>query len=205
MIRLPDPFTHPGQAPGFQKAPLIDNEPLLQEEMPSGKVLQINNISAQYWSTRIEYPELYDDEYRIVMSAILEAKRTNQPLEIVLPQYVQYRIRGDFSQAQIIAGQQGNTVQITATDDIIGAPHVGDLFKLDTHSKVYMITGFSRIGNIITLNIYPDLFIMTTGAEKPVFNNISFSMKLMGRDMITHEMNADGMYEGVSFSFRESV
>lgn len=139
------------------------------------------------------------------MSAILEAKRTNQDIDVVLPQFIVYRVRGDLSSVTIADNQRGSTLVLTNTTSMVGLPFVGDLFKLDTHPKVYKITKVAKEGDKITLNIYPDLFIATTGIEKPVFNNISFKMKLMGRDKLVEDKNVDGMYEGVEFTLRESL
>ncbi|AFB84011.1 hypothetical protein VPT02_146 [Vibrio phage VPT02] len=203
-IRLPDPFTHPDEAPGFLKAPLVDNEPILQDELPNGKVLQ-TKTSAQFWSVNITYPELYELEYRLVSSAINEAKRTGDSIELILPQYVNFRILGDLTACSIAAGQKGSTIEITGTNSLQGAPYLGDLFKLSTHPKVYKITGFKKEDNKFILNIYPDLFIETTGNEKPVFNTVPLQVKLMGRESISEDVNADGMYENISYSFRESL
>ncbi|AKY02259.1 hypothetical protein AEO54_269 [Vibrio phage vB_VorS-PVo5] len=203
-IRLPDPFTHPDEAPGFLKAPLVDNEPILQDELPNGKVLQTKS-SAQFWSVNITYPDLYELEYRLVSSAINEAKRTGEKLEIILPQYVNFRVTGDIDATNIAAGQKGSTIEITGTNVLEGAPYLGDLFKLSTHPKVYKITGFKREDDKFILNIYPDLFIETTGNEKPVFNIVPLQVSLLGRDSITEDINADGMYESISYSFRESL
>lgn len=203
-IRLPDPFTHPDVAPGFLKAPLIDNEPILQDELPNGKVVTTQS-AAQYWGINISYPDLYEVEYRLVSQAINEAKRTGEPMLVVLPQYVNFRISGDVTKTNIAAGQKGSTIEITNISGLQGAPYIGDLFKLSTHPKVYKITGYTRSVDKITLNIYPDLFIETTGSEKPEFNNIMFQVKLTDRSSISEDINADGMYEGVSYSFRESL
>ncbi|AUG85043.1 distal tail protein [Vibrio phage Ceto] len=203
-IRLPDPFTHPDEAPGFLKAPLVDNEPILQDELPNGKVLQ-TKTSAQYWSVDITYPDLYDLEYRLISSTIEEAKRTGDTIEIVLPQYINYRVIGDLTATSIPAGQKGSTIEITGTSNIQGAPYLGDLFKLSTHPKVYKITKFKREADKFILNIYPDLFIETKGTEKPVFNVVPLQVRLVNRTSIEANVNADGMYEGISYSFRESL
>lgn len=203
-IRLPDPFTHPDEAPGFLKAPLVDNEPIIQDELPNGKVIQVKS-SAQFWSVNITYPDLYELEYRVVSTAILEAKRTNQAIELVLPQYTTFRVYGDLPQTKIAAGQKGNTLEITNINGVGGAPYLGDLFKLSTHPKVYKITKYERSGDKIVLGLYPDLFITTTGNELPVFNGVSFQMKQVSRSSTTEDPNADGLYEGVQYSFRESL
>ncbi|QKN84696.1 distal tail protein [Vibrio phage River4] len=203
-IRLPDPFTHPDEAPGFLKAPLVDNEPILQDELPNGKVLQ-TRTSAQYWSADITYPDLYELEYKLVSSAINEAKRTGDNIELILPQYINHRVIGDLTSTSIPAGQKGSTVEITGASNIQGAPYLGDLFKLSTHPKVYKITKFKREGDKFIINIYPDLFIETDGTEKPVFNVVPLQVRLMDRSSIADNVNADGMYEGVSYSFRESL
>lgn len=203
-IRLPDPFTHPDDAPGFLTAPLVDNEPIIQDELPNGKVLTVQS-SAQFWSVNITYPDLYELEYRLVSSAINEAKRTNDHINVVLPQYSTFRVSGDLSAVSVPAGQKGSTLELTGTSHLKGAPYIGDLFQLDSHPKVYKITGYKKDVDKITLYIYPDLFIETLGTEKPVFNNIIFQMKQVGRESLTENINADGMYEGIAYSFRESL
>lgn len=206
MIRLPDPFTD-SNAPGFLSAPLQDNEPVLQEELPNGKVLQVTNISAQYWSVKISYPELYEDEYRIVSSAIYKAKRTGDSIGIVLPQYISGRVYGEELDVSIQAGSKGNSVVIENADKLVGDPKIGDLFQMDSHPKVYKIVDHYRdtSNNIMALDLYPDLFITTKGNEKPKFNNIIFNMKLQNRDSLIENVNADGLYQDIQYVFRESL
>lgn len=206
MIRLPDPFTD-SSAPGFLSAPLQDNEPVLQEELPNGKVLQIANVSAQYWSTEISYPDLYEDEYRIISSAIYKAKKTGDSIGIVLPQYLSHNVMGEDLDVNIRSGSKGGSVVIEKADLLKGNPKIGDLFQLSTHPKVYKIVGYNRntTDKTLTLDIYPDLFITTDGTEKPVFNNVIFNMKLVSRDGITENVNANGLYQDISFKFRESL
>lgn len=203
-IRLPDPYTNPGEAPGFTNAPLTDNQPIIQDAMPDGRLLQ-QKSAAQFWSMKISYPELFDMEYRLISSAINEAKRTDDFIEIVLPQHVSYRVQGDESKASIAAGQKGSSLVITNTSGLTGFPYPGDLFKLSTHAKVYKITSVDvSTPNQMTINLYPDLFIDTDGSEKPVFNDIKFQVKLSNRT-IMEDVSVDGLYTGITYDFRESL
>lgn len=205
-IRLPDPFTNPNEAPGFVSAPLVDNEPILQDELPNGKVKQVRS-AAQFWSTTISYADLYESEYRYVMSAILESKRTGNHIEAVLPQYAVYRVFGDLTKCTIAAGQKGNSLVIGNTTGLTGRPFVNDLFQLSTDTKVYKITkvDVDLAAHTMTLGIYPDLQTTTVGVnEHPNFNEVKFQMVLMNRSSIPENINADGLYTGVSLALRET-
>lgn len=204
--RLPDPFTHPGLAPGFTSAPLVDNEPILQDALPNGKVLEVSS-ALQYWSTTITYPDLFDEEYRLISSAINAAKAGDGQIQLALPQYLHMRVFGDLSTISIAAGQTGSSIVLGNTAGITGRPYVGDLFQLSTHNKVYKITSVSvdSVNNTMTLGLYPKLAIATTASMKPKFNDILFNMKLTNRSTITETLNSDGMYESISYSLREHL
>lgn len=204
-IRLPDPFVYPGLVPGFLSAPLVDNEPILQDTLPNGTVLEVES-STQYWSIAITYPELYEQEFRIINSAILQAKAGDGRIDVALPQFLTYRVQGDMSTTTIAAGQTGSSLVIgnwTAT----GLPFVGDLFKLTNGRKVYKITSVEvdTVNKTLTLGVYPKLMAQTTGVEKPEFNNILFSMKLVNRASSTETLNVDGLYEDVVIALREAL
>jgi hypothetical protein len=204
--RLPDPFTHPGVAPGFQTAPLVDSEPLLQDALPNGKVLEVITAS-QYWSVNITYQDLFEEEYRLVSSAILKAKNSDGVILLALPQYLNARVSGDFDAVTIAADQVGSQLVLGNTNQLTGRPFIGDLLQIRGQPKVYKIVdiNINTTDNTWTLELYPKLARQTTGSEKPEFNNVLFNMKLVGRSSITESLNADGVYTGVEFSFRESL
>lgn len=204
--RLPDPFTHPGVAPGFLSAPLVDNEPLIQDELPNGEVLEVTT-STQFWSINITYPDLLDEEYRLISAAINKAKASDGVIQLALPQYLNLRVIGPTAPLSIAAGQVGNTLIIKNTNDLKGLPYVGDLLKLTNSHKVYKITSVDTdtTANTWTLGLYPSIAKVTDGTEKPIFNNILFNMKLINRGTITENLNADGLYENVSINLREAL
>ncbi|EJB4242421.1 hypothetical protein MT068_001512 [Salmonella enterica] len=204
-MRLPDPYTNPEYSGlGFESVNLVDNDPMIRDELPNGKVVEVK-VSAQYWGINISYPDLFPDEYAFLDSKILEYKRTGGYLEVLLPQYEAFRVRGDASKATIPAGQKGSQITLNTNGVLVGTPKVGDLFKLSNHPKVYKITNFTRSGNTWGLSLYPDLFITTTGSEKPVFNGILFRTKLMNGDSLGATLNNTGTYSGISLSLRESL
>lgn len=204
-MRLPDPYTNP-EYPGlgFESVNVVDNDPMIRDELPNGKVKEVK-ISAQYWGINISYPELFPDEYAFLDSKILEYKRTGDYLEVLLPQYEAFRVRGNGDAATIPAGQKGSILIINNAGVFTGNPKPGDLFKLSSHPKVYKITSFSKSGTTWTLGLYPDLFLTTTGSEKPVFNGILFRTKLMNADSFGSTLNNNGTYSGISLSLRESL
>lgn len=202
-IRLPDPFTHPGIAPGFLTADLIDNEPHIQDSLPNGSVLEVIT-SSQFWGINITYPELLKEEYITLSSHINKAKASDGVILVVLPQYFNMRVSSDTDTMMITAGQSGSSLEITNYNDS-GKPYVGDLFKIKGQPKVYKITSVDREGSKLTLGLYPKLANVTTGSEKPEFNDIQFHMKMVNRTGIVEKMNADGLFEDVSLVLREAL
>lgn len=204
-MRLPDPYTNPELSGlGFESVNLIDNDPVIRDELPNGKVNEVK-VSAQYWGINISYPELFPDEYSVLDSFILEYKRTGSYIDVILPQYEAFRVRGNTNLVNIPAGQKGSNITMDTKGVLTGIPKPGDLFKLSNHPKVYKITSFNKSGNTWSINLYPDLFITTTGAEKPVFNGILFRTKLMNGDAFGSTLNNNGTYSGISLNLRESL
>lgn len=204
-MRLPDPYTNPEYSGlGFESVTLVDNDPMIRDELPNGKVVEVK-ISAQYWGINISYPDLFPDEYAFLDAFLLEYKRTATYIDVLLPQYEAFRVRGDTSTVNIPAGQKGSQLLMDSKGVLTGRPKAGDLFKLSNHPKVYKITGIKVTGNTWALNLYPDLFITTTGSEKPVFNGILYRTKLMNGDSFGSTLNSNGTYSGISLSLRESL
>ncbi|WWD13559.1 distal tail protein [Escherichia phage vB_Eco_mar004NP2] len=204
-MRLPDPYTNPELSGlGFESVNLIDNDPVIRDELPNGKVNEVK-VSAQYWGINISYPELFPDEYSVLDAFILEYKSTGGYIDVILPQYEAFRVRGNTSLVNIPAGQKSSNITMDTKGLLTGIPKPGDLFKLSNHPKVYKITSFNKSGNTWSINLYPDLFITTTGAEKPVFNGILFRTKLMNGDAFGSTLNNNGTYSGISLNLRESL
>uniref|UniRef100_A0AB39C0A6 Distal tail protein n=1 Tax=Salmonella phage PMBT36 TaxID=3229746 RepID=A0AB39C0A6_9CAUD len=204
-MRLPDPYTNPELSGlGFESVNLVDNDPMIRDELPNGKVREVK-VSAQYWGINISYPELFPDEFAKLDSFILDYKRTGSYIDVLLPQYEAFRVSGDTSAVNIPAGQKGSTVIMDTKGTLRGLPKPGDLFKLSNHPKVYKITSINTAGNTWNISVYPDLFITTTGSEKPVFNGILFRTKLMNGDSFGSTLNSNGTYTGISLSLRESL
>lgn len=203
-MRLPDPFTNPTLCPGFESADLIDNDPLIRDEMPNGRVLEVKT-SAQYWGINITFPDLFPEEFFFMDAFIGEYKRTGGTIDVLLPQYENLHLKVGAELLTVASGQKGSTLVLGNRTATRGLPVAGDLFKLSTHPKVYKITKVTTTTSTITLNLYPDLFITTTGAEKAVFNGILFQTKLMNGDAWNQTLSNDGVYTGVSINLREAL
>lgn len=203
-MRLPDPFTNPDIAQGFTSARLVDNDPVIRDELPNGAVKEVK-VSAQYWGIEITYPDLYPEEFMFLDSFIKECKRTGGYIEVLLPQYEPLRVSGNTSLVTIASGQRGSTIVMTNTSGLRGLPKPGDLFKLTTGTKVYKITSVASTASTMTLTLYPDLFLTTNGSDKPIFNGILFRTKMASGETIDDNINPDGVYTGVSLKLRESL
>lgn len=203
-MRLPDPFTHPGKVPGFQTAELVDNDPVIRDELPNGKVGEVK-IAAQYFGINISYPDLYESEFAILDSFVKEYKRTGGYIDVVLPQYERFRLQGNVGALRAQSGQKGSMITVLNTASVVGVPQMHDLFKLSTNSKVYKITKVEVLSGKWNIYLYPDLAITTNGSEVPVFSGIVFRTKLMNGDAFVEHLDADGVYSGFALNLRESL
>lgn len=202
-MRLPDPFTNPDLCPGFEVANLIDNDPLIRDEMPDGSVLEVKT-AAQYWGINIQMPDLLPEEFYFLDAFICEYKRTGSYIEVLLPQYENNHVISGSEFMTIPSNQKGSQLTINSISSLIGLPVAGDLFQLSTSAKVYKITKVVKNSNNIVLSLYPDLFVTTTGAEKPKFSGILFRTKLMNGDAFSQNITTDGVYTGINLNLREA-
>lgn len=174
--------------------------------MPDGSVIRVEN-SAQYWGLSLSYPELFGDEYAYLASFIMETIRTGDTIDVLLPQYENFRVTGDMSSTVIPSGQKGSTIQILNAGGLEGRPNLNDLFKLEGHSKVYKITSYDMDtgSGTMTLGLYPKLALETTGSEKPQFNSILLEMVLTTESLPDEDPDANGLYHGFGLELREHI
>lgn len=202
IMRLPDPYTNSG-APGFEKVTLIDNDPVLRDEMPNNVVFEVRN-KGQYWSFELKYTELFEDEFRILESALLRYKSKGGFMEVLLPQFEGSRAMGDFVNATVTTGSS-NSELILNIPNLTGLPDLGDLFKISDNYKIYKVTEVERLGESkIKIGIYPELVITPSKSSKPQFHGILFQTKITNIDNWNSTLTQDGIYEAVSLQFRES-
>lgn len=201
-MRLPDPYVDHA-APGFSAAKLVDIDPYITDPMPNGTVLR-TKVASQYWTLDLDYPDLTEDEFRIIYSALAEAKRQSDTIDVLLPQYEQYHVQGDTTTASVDDGSAGSEVTIQNVNALTGSPRVGSLFKLSNHSKVYKITAVDIQPGTWKLSLYPNLAV-TTASATPVFNNVLFEMTLGKDSLPAEDVSVDGFYRGVSISLREQL
>lgn len=201
-MRLPDPYVD-SNAPGFSSARLGDVDPYIRDDMSNGAVLR-TKVAAQYWTLDLTYPDLTEQEFTIINTAVAEAKRTSSALEVLLPQYERYNVTGDATTATVVDGSSGSSVTILDVEALTGLPKVGDLFKLSNHPKVYKITSVTDNTTDWVLNLYPALATTTFNA-KPVFNNVLFKTTLEVDSLPVEDVTLEGFYKGVTIALRETV
>lgn len=204
-MRLPDPFTDAAAA-GFSTAVLREVDPQLQDDMPDGTVLRTNS-AAPYWTLNLTYPDLFDEEFALLLGTLAESKRLNENIEILLPQYEKYRVNGNTALTSIASGAGGSEIVISNYSALTGRPYLNDLFQMTGGTKVYKITNVAidTQADTMTLGLYPRLTQTTVGSEKPIFNNILFSMVLSEGTLPMEDPSTDGMYRGVEISLRENI
>ena len=83
-MRLPDPFID-STWPGITSCLLRDNSSYIQEELSNNTVIQVTSGN-QFYSLSLEYSDLLTDEYDKVMNFFAKIKRSNDRMEVLLPQ-----------------------------------------------------------------------------------------------------------------------
>ena len=202
-MRLPDPFTD-SNAPGFLSVSISDNSTIIQDELPNNEVLQVDT-GYQYWGIDITYDKLLPEEYEIIRSFCFKAKATNSTIEVILPQFENYKFQ--LNTYTVKAGLSGSSIVIPNVTTITGQPIVGTVVKLSTHPKVYHVTGYSYNSTTkdYTLSVYPKLAITTTGAETVALSAVQFTTRFKDVNSITAVLNSDNVYEGFTLQLREAL
>lgn len=203
MIRLPDPYTHPGVAPGFEIASLKDIRPVLVENLPNGRQIKTSS-TAQYWALTIKYPALYFEEYQLITTVLNTVESTGDTLGLILPHYELYTVKQDPSTMSIAANQVGNLLKITNYTDS-AKPFIGRFLKLTNSTKVYKIIGVDHnpIAKTLDLTLYPNLAKKTLSTTKPIFNNIIFECSI--EEIPEENFSSEGIFEEVSIPLRENI
>lgn len=202
-IRLSDPLTNPS-APGFTKATLINNLPTYQDRLPGGKVYSLQG-EAQYWGIILTYEDLIPDEISIIEADLLKGIINGNRFQVILPHLENYRVSGDTNTTTITAGQQGANLVIS-NYNLTGIPKRGDIMSLSNHkNKVYKITSVNLTGTTLTLGIFPNLVAVTTGLEKPIFNNVLFTLVIDDPSAIQQTINETGLFDSFSLNLSEDI
>ena len=202
-MRLPDPFTN-SNAPGFLSVNITDNSTIIQDELPNNEVLQVDT-GYQYWGINITYDQLLPEEFEVIRSFCFKAKSTNSPIEVLLPQYENYKFTLD--SYSVKANLSGDRIIITNVNSIKEQPIVGSVIKLSNHPKVYHITDYSYNSTTkeYTIGIYPRLAVTTTGLEQAVLSAVLFRTRFKDVNSLNSTLNSDNVYEGFTLQLREAL
>lgn len=202
-MRLPDPFTN-SNAPGFLSVNITDNSTIIQDELPNNQVLQVDT-GYHYWGININYDQLLPEEFEIIRSFCFKAKSTNSTIEVLLPQFENYKFVLD--SYTVKAGLSGNTIVITNVNSIKEQPIIGSVVKLSSHPKVYHITDYSynSVSKEYTLGIYPKLAITTTGSETAILSAVLFTTRFKDVNSLNQTLNSDNIYEEFTLQLREAI
>ena len=202
-MRLPDPFTDIN-APGFLSVNITDNSTIIQDELPNNQVLQVDT-GYHYWGINITYDQLLPEEFEIIRSFCYKAKASNSTIEVLLPQFENYKFTLD--SYSVKSGLSGDSIIITNVNSIKNQPLVGSVIKLSTHPKVYHITGYSYNSSTkeYTISIYPKLAITTTGSETAQLSAVLFTTRFKDVNSLVATLNSDNVYDGFTIQLREAI
>lgn len=202
-MRLPDPFTD-ALAPGFQSVTITDNSTIIQDELPNNEVLQVDT-GYHYWGINITYDQLLPEEFEIIRSFCFKAKANNSTIEVLLPQFENYKFTLD--SYTVKSGLSGSKIIITNVDTISNQPTIGSVVKLSNHPKVYHITGYSYNSTTreYSLDIYPTLAVTTAGTETVQLSAVLFTTRFKDVNSLTAALNSDNVYDGFTLQLREAI
>lgn len=169
---------------------------------------QTVSVKDPVWKIRVGFPPLTYSEGQELLTFLYSLKGKQTPFTVRLPQYLEPK-NGPISQgtSAIAAGQVGSSLVITNWPGAVGGlPTPGDLFKLGSSNKVYLINSVdTSTPTQITLEIYPNLIVPTGSSETITFNGIEFNVRLADTQVPALSLGLDGSYKPVTLSLKEDL
>jgi hypothetical protein len=210
LSQLPDPETAP-VGPGFVSQQITDNTPGMIHTLNNGGSVGVK-FSGSNWEIQVGYPQLTIAEANTIIPFVYSLQGPFTNFYVQLPTYVN-PASGAWGATSIVAanvssGTNSNQIDIAnwANRGSGNELAVGDMIKLDTHNKIYLITGALVTAGVMTLTLNCDRAISSTeiGAATIEPNDIKFRVRLKGTPP-AFNLTADGLYEGFTLSMRENI
>ena len=210
LNQLPDPNTTP-PGPGFVSQQIIDKTPGMMHTLNNGGSVSVK-FSGSNWEIQIGYPQLTIAEANTIIPFVYSLQGGFTNFYVQLPTYANPASNPwgatSIVAADVSTGTNSNQIDIAnwANRGSGNELAVGDMIKLDTHSKIYLITGALVTAGVMTLTLNCDLSISRTAVDAATIepNDIMFKVRLKG-DAPPFNLTADGLYEGFSLNMRENI
>lgn len=207
LQRLPDPTTVPS-GPGFLAQTLLNNSPGMQHPLNNGGTISVK-FSGDYWTITLGYPQLNISEGSTIFPFLYSLQGGFVNFYVQLPTMKQPAtgVWDTTTNAKIALGEITKTTSTSISIPLWstrgGDYSVGDLLKLTTGSKIYMVTGRSIVSDTVTLTVNSEIIsdIATAGFEP---NDIKIKVKLQGKSPAA-TLTPDGLYAGFTLTLRENI
>lgn len=204
--QLPDPNTTPA-GPGFVSVSLTDNSPGIMHSLNTGASVSVK-YAGNYWTINISYPQLTIEEGTTLSSFLygLGGQFTNFYVSLPIHDYPNSGPIGTGLDTYSIAATKGNTANtITSTSSDCNNLAPGDLFKLGSSPKIYMINGIVNDGGTYTITTNSDIITDSGGIIGAIYpNDVKFKVRLTSNSP-AFVINSDGLYEAISLTLRENI
>jgi hypothetical protein len=206
LARMPDPVVNPN-APGFSTANIQDIVPAMSHELNGGQVVSVK-FEGNYWSIQIGFPETTIEQASTIVPFLYSMRSSFSDFYVQLPQYAHPR-SGAWSTNPIVAGNitiGGSSNQIIVTNwPNTHTIEVGDMIKLSNSHKIYMVTGYSRSGTTVTLDLNCSVVNRSTLNSATLDpNDIKFKVRFKS-DFSPPQLTADGIYTAFTIDLRENI
>ena len=157
----------------------------------SGKAQRLR-IGAQYWSFKLQSPQMTRADFRTAYSFIIKQDGQYGSFTIVPPTIAS--TRGTASGTVTSTGTVAAGALTAAVSGGTGTLKKGDLIKFSNHDKVYMITEDVASLASATLNFYPNLVTSISNITTVTYNNVPLKVYL-DSDQQKYITQADGTYK----------
>ena len=212
LSQLPDPKTAP-VGPGFVSQQITDNTPGMIHTLNNGGSVGVK-FSGSNWEIQVGYPQLTIAEANTIIPFVYSLQGGFTNFYVQLPTYARNNQDPRYWGATSIVADDVSTGTNSNQIDIANWANrgsgnelaVGDMIKLDTHSKIYLITHALVTAGVMTLTLNCDLSISRTAVDAATIepNDIRFRVRLKGTPP-AFNLTADGLYEGFTLSMRENI
>lgn len=202
-MRLPDPFTD-SKAPGFYSLNLVSKSTILQDVLPNSKVIQVDQ-NQHSWELEITYKDLTEDEAMILRNFLLQTRRTNSPIEVLIPTMQNYAFKP--SSYNIKVGLGGNSLVLTNVTSEPTGFNTRTMVKVSSYPKLYQVLGYTYNSSTkeLSLDIFPNLQSQTVAGDIASFSNITLNTRLSDPTAIEILFNPDEFIDEVTLNLIESI
>jgi hypothetical protein len=213
LQRLPDPNTSP-QGPGFVSQTLLNNTPGMVHPLNSGESVSVK-FAGDYWTIELAYPQLTITEGATIFPFLYSLQGGFTNFYVQLPTmanpasgYWGTGVDSEvFAQGLVTAGSNSNQIAISTWAVASGSGDLaaGDLIKISSLKKIFMIVATDLTNDVMTLTLNSEITDTTSLVGSGIQpNDIKFRVRQKGAGPAA-ALTADGLYQGFTLSLKENT